>query len=105
MVVPVLLDKIILFADTRRSNSAPDLNDEEDDTLMVSQDYNVAMEEIKRQKRNIREWKHQQKLEQMQQQAAMEQAELHVDEEETIEQLQVCTEIYTVKTWLYSHLI
>ncbi|KAL4230368.1 cytochrome c oxidase subunit 1 [Mactra antiquata] len=73
----------------RRSSSAPDLNDEEDDTLMISQDYNVAMDEIQRQKRNIREWKHQQKLEQIQQsEADDQQADDQVIEEETIDQLQ-----------------
>lgn len=72
----------------RRSSSAPDLNDEEDETLMISQDYNLAMEEIRRQKQNIREWKLQQKLEQ-QQQEMMQQQEGLLEEEETIEQLQV----------------
>ncbi|XP_060594169.1 uncharacterized protein LOC132748578 isoform X2 [Ruditapes philippinarum] len=84
---PVLdSDLFPTFVPWRRSNSAPDLNDEDDDTLMVSQDFNTAMEEIQRQKRNIREWKIQQKLEQ-QQQESMQPAEIFQEEEETIDQL------------------
>ena len=49
----------------------------------------MAMEEIQRQKRNIREWKIQQKLEQQQQEEMMQPTEIYQEEEETIEQLKV----------------
>lgn len=72
----------------RRSSSAPDLTDE-DDTLMVSQDYNNAMEEIQRQKTNIRQWKLQRKYESQQAEYERQVSLLQVQDDEPIDQLQV----------------
>ena len=63
--------------------------EEEDDTLMVAQDYNSAMVEIERQKANIRQWKMQRKLQQQEEEQAARMAEQESEEEETIDQLQV----------------
>ncbi|WAR00024.1 TTC6-like protein [Mya arenaria] len=81
-------DLLPAFVPWRRSKSAPDLAEEEDDTLMVAQDYNSAMEEIARQKANIREWKMQRKLEQQQAELEQNAENMEVEEEETIDQLQ-----------------
>ncbi|XP_052281417.1 uncharacterized protein LOC127878913 isoform X2 [Dreissena polymorpha] len=77
------------FVPWRRSTSAPDLVEEEDDTLMVAQDYNNAMEEIQQQKTHIRQWKLQQKRDRQQKEREQQLAEMQqMQEEESIAQLQ-----------------
>ncbi|XP_033743076.1 uncharacterized protein LOC117329299 isoform X6 [Pecten maximus] len=54
-----------VFPLLRRSRSDPMLVGLDDDTLLVPQDYNSAMQEIKRQKRNIRQMKLKWRLEEI----------------------------------------
>ncbi|XP_069130069.1 uncharacterized protein [Argopecten irradians] len=54
-----------VFPLLRRSRSDPMLVGLDDDTLLVPQDYNSAMDEIKRQKRNIRQMKLKWRLEEI----------------------------------------
>ena len=78
----------VYVTSVRRSASAPDLTDE-DDTLMVSQDYNNAMDEIQRHKTNIRQFKIHKKYELQQEEYERQLTIQQALDDEPIDQLQV----------------